>query len=104
MSDNLTVVVISGSKNEVFSKLNNIVGTNLETTSIKKTSRYLTSVQERIVRNYLNKNSKVFFDDIMIAIRNRKRPLPSTNNLSLYLKSNGYNRISTPIANYWTKG
>jgi ABC-type transporter Mla maintaining outer membrane lipid asymmetry ATPase subunit MlaF len=53
MSDNLTVVVISGSKNEVFSKLNKIVGTNLDSTPVETTPRYLTASQERIVKNYL---------------------------------------------------
>ena len=104
MSDNLTVVVISGSKNEVFSKLNKIVGTSLDSTTVKATPRYLTASQERIVKNYLKKNSKVFFDDVLRAVRIRKRPVPSTNNLSLYLKSTGYTRISTPNANYWMKG
>ena len=104
MSDNLTVVVISGSKNEVFSKLNKIVGANLDTNPVETTPRYLTASQERIVKNYLKKNSKVFFDDVLRAVRIRKRPVPSTNNLSLYLKSTGNNRISTPNANYWMKG
>ena len=57
MSDNLTVVVISGSKNEVFSKLNKIVGTSLDSTPAETTPRYLTATQERIVNNYLKKNS-----------------------------------------------
>ena len=40
MSDNVTVIVISGSKNDVFSKLNNIVNADVKTPSyLKKESR-----------------------------------------------------------------
>lgn len=104
MSDNLTVVVISGSKNEVFSKLNKIMGSNSNSPHDKRTPRHLTETQERIVKKYLKKNSKVFFDDIMWAIHNKNRSFPSTKNLSLYLKASGYTRVANQIANYWTKG
>ena len=97
MSDNVTVIVISGSKNDVFSKLNNIVNADVKAPS------YLKKNQERIVKKYINSTSKVFFDDALNRIKRKNCPLPSNRNLSLYLKSVGYTKTVTATSNYWTK-
>ena len=70
MSDNVTVIVISGSKNDVFSKLNNIVNLNVKTPS------YLKKNQERIIKKYINSTSKVFFDDALNRIKRKKLSSP----------------------------
>ena len=98
MSDNVTVIVISGSKNDVFSKLNKIVDLDV------KASSYLTETQKRIVKKYIDNTPKVYFDDVLNRIKRKNCPLPSNKNLSLFLKSTGYSRTLTPTANYWTKG
>lgn len=97
MSDNVTVIVISGSKNDVFSKLNNIVNFDVKTPS------YLNKNQERIVKKYINNTSKVFFNDALSRIKRKNCSLPSNRNLSLYLKSLGYTKTITATSNYWTK-
>ena len=97
MSDNVTVIVISGSKNDVFSKLNKIVDLNVKTPS------YLNKNQERIVKKYINSTSKVFFDDALNRIKRKNCSIPSNKNLSLYLKSVGYTKTVTATSNYWTK-
>ena len=98
MSDNVTVIVISGSKNDVFSKLNKIVDLDVKTPS------YLTKAQERIVKKYVDNTPRVYFDDALNKIKRKNCPVPSNKNLSLYLKSLGYTKNITAISNYWTKG
>ena len=97
MSNDVTVIVISGSKNNVFSKLNKIVNLDIKTTS------YLTKAQERIVKKYIDNASRVYFDDALNRIKRKNCPVPSNKNLSLFLKSSGYSKIISATANYWIK-
>lgn len=103
MSDNVTVIIISGSKSDVFNKLNLIVSNDQNNIKNERINNNLKEKQLKIVNNFLDKKQVFKFRDLMNQFKNSKTTYPSNSNLSAFLKLNGYSKNrsngNTPV---WT--